>query len=135
MRVTRTGKTINTNVGANNRNRDSVDPRPTNNRDHREAPVSNKDNYGTPGKQLATQEDVQTTAQPGTANIHLDPNRKIHIFRSNSAFVAHLIAVKENAAHLRTHRRVEPEDGINSYLETARATRQIGEGRIIQYHV
>ncbi|SDR27909.1 hypothetical protein [Pseudovibrio sp. Tun.PSC04-5.I4] len=135
MRVTRTGKTINTNVGANNRNRDSVDPRRANNRDHREAPVSNKDNYGAPGKQLATQDDIQTTTQPSSANLHLDPQRKIVIFRSNSAFVAHLIAVKENAAHLRTHRRVEPEDGINSYIATARAPRQIGEGRIIQYHV
>ncbi|KZL21731.1 hypothetical protein PsAD2_00355 [Pseudovibrio axinellae] len=134
MRVTRTGKATNTNVGANNRNRDSVDPRTANQRDRKDAPVSNKDNHANPGKQLTTQNDAQAANHPDTHSLHLDPHRKIHIFRSNSAFVAHLIAVKENAPHLRKHRRVEPKDGITSYLTTARAPRKIGEGRIIEYH-
>lgn len=135
MRVTRTGKAINTGTDADRRYRDIGSRRHAKITEHRAEAVSRRNTYGKTGKEL------QTTEDTATAHVHQDTDaqfdnlpKRINIFRCNSAFLAHLIGIKENLAHLHDRHHVAPQEGATSYLTTEKAPRLIGEGRIIEYN-
>ncbi|KZK88210.1 hypothetical protein PsAD13_00159 [Pseudovibrio sp. Ad13] len=135
MRVTRTGKAINTGTDADRRYRDIGSRRHAKITEQNAETVSRRNTYGKPGKELQVSEDVATTQTQHEKDAQFyELPKRINVFRCNSAFLAHLIGIKENAAHLRDRRRVEPEEGAISYTTTEKAPRLIGEGRIIEYN-
>jgi len=135
MRVTRTGKAINTGTDADRRYRDIGSRRHAKITEQRAESVSRRNTYGKAGKELQTAEDVTTTHTPYDNDAQFyDLPKRINVFRCNSAFLAHLIGIKENAPHLRERRRVEPQEGAISYTTTEKAPRLIGEGRITEYN-
>ncbi len=135
MRVTRTGKAINTGTDADRRYRDIGSRRRTKITEQRAEAVSRRNTYGQTGKELQTTEDTATAHVHQDTDAHLyDLPKRIHIFRCNSAFLAHLISFKENPAYLHDRHHVAPKEGATSYLTTEKSPRQIGEGRIIEYN-
>lgn len=134
MRVTRTGRTVNTRSDADRRYRDIGSRRHAQITEQRAETVSKRHSYATPGKELLTPEEAANTNTPTDSDApYYELPKRINVFRCNSAFLAHLIGIKENAAHLRDHHRVAPQEGATSYLATEKAPRLIGEGRIIQH--
>lgn len=135
MRVTRTEKTIHTPIENDRRYRDiSARRRARTTEQHTEA-LTRRNGRSTHGTTRKADQKIEGTQTHYNQNARFtDQPRPDNTFRCNSAFLAHLIGIKENAAHLREHRRVEPQEGVTSYLTTQRAPRQIGEGRIFEYN-
>ncbi len=131
MRVTRTGKAINTGTDTDRRYRDIGSRRHAQITDQRPDATSrrktNRNRIHADGRVSGTK-----TTQDHEPH-HIDQSPPDNTFRCNSAFLAHLIGIKENAAHLRDHFRIPPEEGISNYLATAKSPRTIGQGRIVHY--
>ena len=135
MRVTRTGKAINTGTDADRRYRGTKPHQRTRTADHHADAVSRRNTHSKPAQNLQITEDTAPgQTQPEKDAPFYELPKRINIFRCNSAFLAHLIAFKENAAHLHDYRRVAPQEGATSYLTTEKAPRLISEGRIIEYN-
>ncbi|MTI18369.1 hypothetical protein E1162_14085 [Rhodobacteraceae bacterium RKSG542] len=58
--------------------------------------------------------------------------RRLDAYRSYSPIVAHLIAVRDHHPQMRSRCREEPEAALSTYQQTARSTRRMGEGRVLQ---
>ncbi len=72
-----------------------------------------------------------TTALVATESDATQERRSFVRYRPNAAFLAHLIATRENVPQLRARRRTEPETAIASYNRTEASARNPQPGRII----